>query len=179
MKKENTLQELINTLETELSKLIGHNVYKEGGITEMARKILLSASFDLLNVGIEFDQCYFRRYCPGVDRDVEFAYVSATYKEDKRKSDGTGSTIDKISVCLTREIPEDLKLIDLPQWLDYNEAKDTFKRIETQQREVLETYNRNLEVMARMQDIMYSESYDAETTKEAEEARAIITDLML
>ena len=179
MRKDNTIQECINTLEQELSKLVGHNVYKEGGISEMVRKTLLNASFDLLNVGIEFDQCYFKSYCPGVDKEIEFAYVKTTYKEDKRKVNGSGNTIEKVSVCLSKEIPEDLKLVDLPQWLDYNEAKATFKRIEAHQQEYLEAYSHNLEIMARMQDIMYSESYDAETTKEAEEARNILTDLML
>lgn len=179
MRKDNTIQDCISTLEQELSKLVGHNVYKEGGISEMVRKTLLNASFDLLNVGIEFDQCYFKRYCPGVDKEIEFAYIRATYKEDKRKANGSGNVIEKIEVCFLKEIPKDLKLSDLPQWLDYNEAKEVFKRIELQQREYLEAYSRNLEIMARMQDVMYSESYDTKTAKEAEEARTIITDLML
>jgi hypothetical protein len=169
------MNELIKIIQKKLDELKGKDVQKEGGISHLVESAMNDMEeISLSKYHIEVKECRFKMYCAGMDNDIEFAVIGTEYKADKRRWNGVGHVLESVTINLTREIPLDLEVLNVSQFLDYNVAKENFERLERQQRELLEEYKSNYEAMERLQKVMKSEAYDKETTKESENAEEIL-----
>ena len=163
------MNELIEIIQKKLDGLKGKDVQKEGGISYLVESAMNDMEeISLSKYHIEVKECRFKMYCAGMDNDIEFAVIGTKYKADKRIWCGVGHVLESVTINLTREIPLDLEVLNVSQFLDYNVAKENFIRLEREQRELLEEYKSNYEAMERLQSVMKSEAYDNETTKESE-----------
>lgn len=177
-----TMKELMEIIQKALDGLKGKNVVKEGGIGKLVKAAIDEIEiegYSLIRYNIDVDHCQLKMYCSGLDNEVKFAEIRQTYKADKRKQSGYGDVLESVTVRLTREIPLDMEVLNVSQFLDYEEAKQNFERLERQQKELLEEYKRNLEGMAKMQDIMKYQAYNNETSRESEKAMETLNSLRL
>ena len=175
-----TMKELMDIIQKALDGLKGKNVRKEGGISKLVESATSSIKeISLPRYNIEVKQCRFTMYCPGMDSDVVFADVKLVYKPDKRKWNGTSDILESVTIYLSREIPLEIEVLNVSQFLDYNVAKENFKRLEEQQKELLDEYRKNYEAMQKLQEVMKSEAYDPVTAKEAEEVKDILEDMYI
>ena len=170
MNYELTMQGLIKAINTELKTLIGKNPQKEGGISLMVENAIDNIGVDFLSYGIEVKGCRLEMYVGALDRNIEFATISPTYKRDKRTSSKLGNYLESIEVKMEKEIPMNISVLDASQWIAYNEAKDIFNRLKKEQDDLLIQYRKNLEGMRIYQEIMKYEAYDGETKTKAEKA---------
>ena len=170
-----TVKELLEHIQKGLNSLKGKNVKKEGGISKLVDAVAESLEEPYLSdYNISVDQCRFKIYCAGLGKDIEFATIRTEYRPDKRKWDGVGETLDNVTVVPEKDIPLDLEVINLPQYLDYNIAKERFERLVVQQKELMDEYQENLGFMRELQDVMKYHAYDKETNTAAEKAEEII-----
>lgn len=175
-----TMKELMEIIQKALDGLRGKNVQKEGGISKLVESAMDNIEgISLSRYNIEVKECRFKMYCAGMDNEVEFADIRTEYKADKRKWNGIGDVLESVTIKLTREIPLDLEVLNVSQFLDYNVAKENFERLERTQKELLEEYKKNYEAMEKLQKVMRSEAYDTETTRESEKAEEILESLYL
>lgn len=169
------MNELIEIIQKKLDELKGKDVQKEGGISYLVESAMNDMEeISLSRYNIEVKECRFKMYCAGIDNDIEFAVIGTEYKADKRRRNGVGHVLESVTINLTREIPLDLEVLNMSQFLDYNVAKENFERLERKQRELLEEYKSNYETMERLQNVMKLEVYDKETIKESENAEEIL-----
>lgn len=170
----------IKEIQNKLDELKGLNVEKEGGIGSLVKRTFDELPDELLKHNIECTYaCQLTIFCSGFNKDIVFAEIHPKYRPDKRKWDGYGPYLESVTLKLIKDIPEGLKMSYASQWMDYNEAKENFKRLEKRQQELLEEYKENLAGMAKLQDIMFSESYNEETEKEVEELSEVLESLLL
>lgn len=169
-----TMQGFIKAINTELKTLIGKNPQKEGGISLMVEKAIDNIGVDFLSYGIEVKGCRLEMFVGALDRNIEFATISPTYKRDKRTSSKLGNYLESVEVKMEKEIPMNISVLDASQWIAYNEAKDIFNRLKKEQDELLIQYRKNLEGMRIYQEIMKYEAYDGETKTKAEKAEEIL-----
>ena len=177
MKFDLTMKELLKIIQKELNGLKGKNVVKEGGIAKLIEDIINGIQIEgtfLSRYNVYIDYCLLKMYCSGMDKDIEFAVIRQTYKEDKRKSNGHSDVLENVTVELTKEIPLDMEVLNVSQFLDYEEAKVNFERLKRQQRELLEEYKSNYEAMEKLRSVMKSEAYNKETIKESENAEGVL-----
>lgn len=173
-----TVKELLEIIQKKLDSLQGKNAVKEGGISylvdcEMSKLEEISLS----RYNIEVDQCKFKIYCSAMDNEYEFAHIRQKYRPDKRKWDGFGDFLESVTIELTREIPLDLEVLNVPQFLSFNIAKENFERLERTQKELSEEYKNNLKAMKKLQEVMKYQAYDKDSTKNSEEAEDILENL--
>lgn len=177
MKFDLTMKELLENIQKELEILKGKNVVKEGGIAKLVEKIVDGIQIEgtfLARYNISVDRCWFKMYCSGMDKDITFAVIRQTYKEDKRKSNRRSDILESVTIELTKEIPLDMEVLNVSQFLDYKEAKENFDRLVREQKELLEEYKKNYEAMKQLQEVMKTETYNTETKKESERAEEIL-----
>ena len=182
MKYDLTMKELMEIIQKALDELKGKNVAKEGGIAKLVETAIDGIKIEehsLLRYSISVNHCRLEMYCSGLDKEVGFAEIRQTYRPDKRKYTGYGDILESVTVKLTREIPLDLEVLNVSQFLDYEEAKENFERLERQQKELLEEYKKNYEAMEKLQEVMKTEAYDKETEKESQKAREILESLYI
>ena len=177
-----TMKELLENMQKALDGLKGKNVAKEGGIAKLVEKVVNEIKIEgtfLTRYNISIDHCWFKMYCSGIDKDIAFAVIRQTYKEDKRKSNGHGNVLESVTIELTRKIPLDMEVLNVSQFLDYEEAKSNFERLEREQKELLEEYKSNYKAMEELQKVMETEAYSKETKKESEKAEEVLESLYL
>ena len=172
-----SVKTLIENCNEALKVLVGKTPTKEvGGISKMVADVL-EPVLDNAHSLLEVDMCRLKMYCSSLDREIEFADVKPTYKADKRRWDGVGSRLESLELVLTRDIPEDLSVIDLSQQLSYDIAKENFDRLYNEELELLRQFKENCEGMAKLRDIMQSEAYSKEKSVEADKAWGILREL--
>lgn len=169
-----TIKELLEKVQGQLNKLDGKNSIKEGGFSKLVESSLSEIETFLFKHYITVKDCRLKIFCSAFDKDIVFAEVLPVYKPDKRKPTGFGDYLKTVKIKLKEDIPLELCVIDLSQYLSYNEAKKNFDRLLLEQNELLKQYKINLKAMEKMEDIMKYEAYDNNTKVEAEEAREII-----
>lgn len=174
-----TIKDFLEIIQKALDGLKGKNVQKDGGISKSVESALNNMEIDLFNYNVEVEGCRLKMFCSGTGSDITFADIITTYRPDKRKWNGVGDYLETVSVKLTKDIPMELEVINASQWLDYNNAKENFDRLEREQREMLEEYKKNLEAMKSLQDVMKCQAYDEETRKKSKEAEVTLESLYL
>ena len=182
MKYDLTIQELLEIIQTELNTLKGKNVVKEGGIGPLIARSIGNITIDgdfLVRYYISVNTCRLEMYCSGLNKDIPFAEIYPTYKPDKRKFSGYGDYLETLTIKLIRNIPLNLSVLDASQFLDYQEAKENFERLEKLSKDLLKDYYSYQEGMQKMQEIMKTEAYDEKTSKEATNALETLQNMSL
>ena len=177
-----TMKELIEIIQNQLDGLKDKNVVKEGGLEKLVESVINGIKiegYSLTRYGLSINHCRLEMYCSGLDKEIEFAEIRPIYKPDKRKRIGYGDILESITLKLTKEIPLDMTVLDASQFLDYEDAKENFERLEKEQKELLNEYKKNLDVMSKMQGVMQCQAYDLETKKESEKAKKFLESLYL
>ena len=173
-----TVKELLDSIQKRLDTLKGKNTVKLGGIAALV-EMAIAEEISLEDYNMDIEYCQLRVYCPGMNRDIVFAGCSAEYRPDKRKYMGRGDVLESVTISLDkkRNIPLDLKIVDLPQFLDYSVAKENFDRLNGQQKELMEEYSSNCKAMEGLLEIMKTCAYDTKTAGEYEDASETLDDL--
>lgn len=169
--KNITVKELLDSIQKRLDTLKGKNAVKLGGIATLV-EMAIAEEISLEDYNMDIEYCHLRVYCPGMNRDISFAGCSAEYRPDKRKYMGRGDVLESVTILLDkrRNIPLDLKIVDLPQFLDYSVAKENFDRLIGQQKELMEEYISNCKAMEGLLETMKTCAYDTKTAGESEDA---------
>lgn len=172
-----SVKTLIENCNKALECLIGKAPTKEpGGLSQMTKSVLEPVLNDASAL-LEISECRIKVFLSSFDSEIEFANIKPTYKADKRRWDGIGDKLESLQVVLTRDIPEDLYVIDLSQQISYDYAKENFDRLQREQEELKQQYNDNLKSMKELQSIMKYDAYNDSKKKEAEQAMETIFDL--
>ena len=175
-----TVKELLDIVQKHLDKLKGKNAVKEGGVSSLVQAAINEIDeISLEHYNIDVYSCQLRAYCAGLNRDIAFANCMPEYRPDKRKYMGKGDVLDSVTVSLDKRknIPLDLEVVNLAQFLDYTVAKERFDRLNNEQEEMMETYRSNCKNMENLQNIMKTCAYDTKTAAESESAYETLNDL--
>jgi hypothetical protein len=171
------IKDLIDNCNKALEALAGKTPTKEpGGLSQMTKEILEPVLKDM-DGALKIDSCRIKVYCSPLDKEIEFADIKPTYKADRRTWNGVGEKLECLKVVLTRDIPEDLSVVDLSQQLSYDYAKENFDRLKREQDELREQFAANLKAMEELQDVMRCEAYNDDKSREAEQAKYILYEL--
>ena len=154
--KNITVKELLDSIQKRLDTLKGKNTVKLGGIATLVEMEYTLEEISLEDYNMDIEYCQLRVYCPGMNRDIGFADCRPEYRPDKRKYMGRGDVLESVTISLDkrRNIPLDLKIVDLPQFLDYSVAKENFDRLNGQQKELMEEYSSNCKAMEGLLETM-------------------------
>lgn len=151
-----TIGELIKELETALESVKGQQIGTDNSISEVTRKAVSTLEIEYpLSVG----NC--RVSVSTLDfGEVDIIYFMPHYKADKRKLNGEGNRIEKISVNLTRDIQPNFDIVNLSQKLSYDIAKENKERLENEIAELENEIEEKKVAIHELEKIMETERYD-------------------
>lgn len=166
-----TVKEFIEKANEALATLKGRNPSKEypiGGLARMVGDVLTDFIEDYPEYHLEVQVYRIASYVYDFDKCIEFAEIHNSYKPDKRKRNGIGDIIENVELVLTREFPDDLDLMDLPQIMAYDISKENFDKLQKEQEELMKQYKKNIEYMKQLQHNMQTEAYSNEKKRESD-----------
>lgn len=166
-----TVKEFIGKANEALAVLKGRNPSKEypiGGLAHMVSEVLADFVEDYPEYNLEVQMYRIASYVYDFDKYIEFAEIHNSYKPDKRKRNGVGDIIENVELVLTRELPDDLDLMDLPQIMAYDISKEYFDKLQKEQEKLMKQYKENIERMKQLQHNMQSEAYSNEKKRESD-----------
>lgn len=163
--------DFIKEANKELAKLVGHNPSKEypvGGCASLVGDTLVRFCNSFYDYLLEVQTWRIGVYVSEYDKYIPFAQINLTYKPDKRRTTGKSDIIESVELVLSRELPDDLDMMDLSQIVAYDESKADFDRLYAEQMELMKQYKANIEHLKKLQSNMRSEAYSNEKGREAE-----------
>lgn len=163
--------DFIKEANKELAKLVGHNPVKEcpvGGCAKLVGDALVKFCDSFYDYLLEVQTWRIGVYVSEYDEYIPFAQINLTYKPDKRRTTGKSDIIESVELVLSRELPDDLDMMDLSQIVAYDESKADFDRLYAEQMELMKQYKANIEHLKKLQSNMRSEAYSNEKGREAE-----------
>ena len=116
------------------------------------------------SVNIECCKLFFTSYY--TDNKLVFANIRSVYKQDKRTTTGYGNKLESVKIELVDNIPVDWYLLDLKQYMEYQEQKEDLIFYMKKQKEVIAQFKENKIAMEKYIKNMEIESYDKTTQYE-------------
>lgn len=165
-----TVKEFIDIVNKNLESLKGKNPMEYyNGISELVKNTIENMEIDLLDYSVNLDFCQlsFTSYHTG--KELVFATIRSTYKQDKRTSTGYGNKLESVEAKLIDNIPIDWALLDLKQYMEYNEAKELYIALMEEQKKLVKQYEENKKMLKNYVDAMRLEAYDTNTECEVDE----------
>lgn len=175
-----TVKEFIDIVNKNLESLKGKNPMEYyNGISELVKNTIENMEIDLLDYSVNLDFCQlsFTSYHTG--KELVFATIRSTYKKDKRTNTGYGNKLESVEVKLMDNIPIDWALLDLKQYIEYHEAKESYIDLMEKQKELVKQFEANKKMLHNCVDAMQLEAYDTNTKCEAYEFYSQIKEIKL
>lgn len=160
---------MLRQLQEALNALKGKDIVKNK-FEDLLEEELAKLSLRLSDYQIEINDYRIELDYKLMEKKIAFADIHIRYAADKKRISGYGNRIESAVIELTKNIPLYLNVSDASQWLKYNEASRLFDKLETMQQEVIEKYDKTLDIMDSLQEIMELEAYDKETARAARKA---------